>query len=165
MHIPLTQGRIAVVDLADWPRVAPYTWCTFTADRKWIYAVTGSARCVNGRQFLHRLLLDAPPELQVDHIDHDGLNNRRANLRLVTLHQNLANARPHGASSPYRGVTWDRYNCQWMARVTVQGQTQYLGRFVHAAEAARAVDAALHAAWGPYACLNFPADLVHDQLG
>lgn len=162
VHIPLTQGFTTVVDLADWPLVAFYTWCVFGARTKWPYAITA----LPGRRtriMLHRLLLDAPPELHVDHCDLDTLNNRRANLRLVTPGENHANQRHWGTSSRYRGVI--RHQGKWRAAVMVRGAHRYLGRFVHEVDAARAVDAALLEAWGAHARLNFPHDLVHDQLG
>jgi hypothetical protein len=163
VHVPLTQGFTTVVDLADWPRVAPYTWCVFNAHTKWPYAVTGSRGCRTGRLFLHRLLLEAPSHLHVDHRDLDTLNNRRGNLRLVTPAENHANQRHFGTSSRFRGVIWHRG--KWRATIMARGKHRYLGRFVDEVEAARAVDAALRAAWGEHARLNFARDLVHDQLG
>jgi hypothetical protein len=161
VRIPLTQGFTTVVDAADWPRVAPYTWC-INGRTKWQYAVTGSR--TGHLLFLHRLLLNAPAHLQVDHHDLDTLNNRRTNLRLVTPAENHANQRHFGTSSRFRGVIWHRG--KWRARIVACGQPFYLGRFADEEEAARAVDAALLRAWGPFARLNFPrADLVHDQLG
>jgi HNH endonuclease len=154
VRIPLTQGFTTVVDWADWPRVAPYTWCVCNAQTKWPYAVTASPR---GRVLLHRLLLDAPSHLQVDHRDLDTLNNRRANLRLVTPQENHANQRHFGTSSRFRGVIWHRG--KWRAVVVARGRRYYLGRFVHEDDAARAVDAVLRDAWGPHARLNFPPDL------
>ncbi len=162
MRIPLTQGFSTIIDEADWPRVAGHTWCVFNARTKWPYAVT--ARRGGGRILLHRLLLDAPLGLHVDHRNLDTLDNRRRNLRLVTPAQNHANQRPFGVSSVYRGVVWHRG--KWLARVRARGHHHYLGRFTLERDAALAVDRALRAAWGEHARLNFPgADLVHDQLG
>jgi HNH endonuclease len=164
VRIPLTQGFTTVVDAADWPRLEPYTWCIFNARTKWPYAVTGAPR--GGRRILlHRFLLDAPAHLYVDHRDGDTLNNRRANLCLVTPAENHANQRHFGTSSRYRGVIWHRG--KWRATLMARGRRIYLGRFANEVEAARAVDAALRAAWGPLARLNLSPleDLVHDQLG
>lgn len=162
VRVPLTQGLTTVVDVDDWPRVAPYPWCVLNAQSKWRYAATGGPR---GRApiLLHRLLLAAPPHLYVDHRDGDTLNNRRANLCLVTPAENHANQRHFGTSSRFRGVI--RHRGKWRAVVVARGVWHYLGRFADEEEAAHAVDAALRAAWGDLARLNFPTNLVHDQLG
>jgi hypothetical protein len=154
MHVPLTAGFWTIVEESDWLRIAPHTWCVFNLHTKWPYAVSGSRGCVNGRIILHRLLLDAPPELHVDHINLDTLDNRRSNLRLVTPAENHANQRPFGATSRFRGVRWHRG--KWVGQVMFRGHLHYLGRFVDEEDAARAVDRALLEAWGAHARLNFP---------
>jgi hypothetical protein len=152
VRLPLTRGYVTVLDAADLPLVAPYTWCIFNAHTKWPYAVTGSRGTRTGRLFLHRLLLGAPDHLHVDHRDLDTLNNRRSNLRLVTPSENHANQRHFGTSSRYRGVIWHRG--KWRAVVVARGVRHYLGRFVDEEDAARAVDRALLEAWGEHARLN-----------
>jgi len=151
VRVPLTQGASTIIDAADWPRVAPFPWCLFRAGAHWPYAVTGRR---GGLVLLHRFLLEAPADLHVDHKNGDTLDNRRANLRLVTPRQNHANQRAFGRSSRYRGVT--RHADKWLARVTAGGRLYYLGRFVDEQDAARAVDATLRAVWGEHARLNFP---------
>jgi len=108
---------------------------------------------------LHRFLLDAPPELHVDHKNLDTLDNRRHNLRLVTPAQNHANQRPFGTTSRFRGVSW--HAGKWRAQMMFRGRLHYLGRYADELDAARAVDCALLKAWGAHARLN----LCHDQLG
>jgi hypothetical protein len=103
---------------------------------------------------MHRVILDAPRHLLVDHIDFDTLNNRRANLRLVTAAENTAHQQLQGGQSRFRGVRW--FKGKWQAAIMVRGQWVYAGRFTDEEEAARAVDAALVKAWGHYATPNFP---------
>jgi hypothetical protein len=107
---------------------------------------------------LHRLLLNAPPELQVDHINGDGLDNRRSNLRLATGSQNQGNSRKRrdGVTSQYRGVSWNKRAGKWQALLRREGKLQYLGYFSDEEAAARAYDAAALEQWGSFARLNFP---------
>lgn len=65
-----------------------------------------------------------------DHINHDKLDNRRANLRIVTNAENMQNRRPRRlGSSQYRGVTWDKRTQRWIAQGMLNGRTYFLGRF------------------------------------
>lgn len=87
------------------------------------------------RERLHRLILKPPADLEVDHINGNGLDNRRENLRIVSHAENSRNLRLRkGSSSGYRGVVWDRN--AWVARATVDGRGRSLGRFSSPEEAA-----------------------------
>jgi hypothetical protein len=90
-----------------------------------------------------------------DHINHDGLDNRRSNLRPVTPAQSAANRRPQiGSSSRYKGVQWSTRGRKWSAVINVAGRRRYLGLFVDEEEAALAYNAAVLEAYGDYAWLN-----------
>lgn len=92
---------------------------------------------------LHRavLALDRDDPLRVDHINRDKLDNRRANLRLVTFAENTQN-RPsqRGSKSRFRGVSWNTEKRRWQATVGIDGRSVYLGRFTDEVEAAEAAD-------------------------
>jgi hypothetical protein len=149
----LTRGQIAIIDLVDMPLVAGHKWCSLRAPNGRWYAKRTKA-CI----YLHRVILAAPDHLDVDHIDHDGLNNRRSNLRLVTRMQNNHNQRKTRGMSKYKGVTWSRKNRRWIAQFTPpHGVRRYLGSFEHEQDAARAYDAAALEHFGAFACLNFSA--------
>lgn len=115
------------------------------------------------RRFLHNLILQPPSGLVVDHINHDGLDNRRSNLRLATQQQNLWNARrKRNSSSPYKGVSerkelW-RTAPAWTATIRDRetGKRVCLGTFRTAEDAARAYDKAAREMRGEFAVLNFP---------
>ena len=79
--IKLTQGKIAFVDDDDYNLIIKYKWYAVNY-HDYYYAVTE----IKGTQIkMHRLILNAPDNIDIDHIDHDGLNNQRLNLRFVTL--------------------------------------------------------------------------------
>lgn len=149
----------AVVDLEDYESVSQHAWHA-DIKSKWTYAATKTH--VSGRLvkvYMHRLLLEARAGIHVDHIDHDGLNNRRSNLRAATHSQNQHNRRPIGGRSPYKGVTWDsskKRNKRWAVRINIHGRVVNIGRFATELEAALAYDAAASEAFGEFALLNFP---------
>ena len=106
---------------------------------------------------MHRLILDAPDGAQVDHIDHDSLNNQRSNLRLCTCSENQRNrrGRPKNNTSGYIGVAWYRRCGRWGSQIWVNGKDHWLGLFDDPAEAARVRDAAAKRLHGEFATLNF----------
>src|SRR3990167_8201116 len=123
----------AIVDEEDLPLVSPYRW--------WVDSDGYAAATSDGRKiFMHRLLLNPPNGLETDHFDGDGLNNRRANLRLATHAQNMQNRRPHaGNRSGQRGVHWDQQTQRWRAQFDIGNRRVHVGRFHMFEEAVRAV--------------------------
>lgn len=133
-----------VVDAADFEAVAAHRWhMTDKGYARRSTFVGGRVRCIR----LHRELLCLPPEdrREVDHINGDKLDNRRANLRLVDHGGNMANLRgPYrwpGRTSSYRGVSWDRASRKWRARVRLHGKLHALGSFENERDAAEAAAA------------------------
>lgn len=141
-EVPLTGGWVSVVDDADYDLVARWRWHLQTV-RGLKYArrntiVDGRSRSI----YIHRVLMRPPPGLVVDHIDGDGLNNSRANLRLVTRSQNVANHRRVG---PHVGVSWSSRTGKWRATYGHLGARLEVGFFDSRDEAAFARDyVALH---------------------
>lgn len=95
-----------------------------------------------------RVIMNAPPELQVDHIDGNPLNNLRSNLRLATASQNQAN-RPTSNTTGYRGVY--KSNSSYKALISVDGKDIYLGTFPAASLAAQAYENAAKKYFGQFA--------------
>jgi hypothetical protein len=120
------------------------------------YAYTSSGGRGVKKVKMHRLILDAPDGMHVDHINGDGLDNRRRNLRACTAQQNLMNQRPRRSASGLKGVKWMPKIRKWMARIKVDGRELYLGVFVDRDDAGRAYDAAATQYFGQFARLNFP---------
>lgn len=139
---------IAYVSEEDYPLVNQYEWRA-KEDEHTIYAVASSD---GSRYFLHRLIMQPSDDMDVDHIDRDGLNNTRRNLRVCTRQQNLwYRGKPTGKyASDYKGVS--RFNGYWVARA----RKTLLGYFRCEIEAALAYDEYAKVNYGEFANLNFP---------
>ena len=89
---------------------------------------------------MHRVIMGVidTPEIFVDHIDHNGLNNQRSNLRICNRSQNQENSSPKkGASSKYKGVCWNAHQKKWLARIVDGDKRLFLGYFRTENEAAK----------------------------
>lgn len=155
-EIPLNRGRVALVDEADYEWLSQWRWTFAGEPTGGGYAVRGCD--VGGARrtlLMHRAILSPEPGLQVDHINGDGLDNRRANLRPCTASQNCQNrAVKKGTRSGFKGVT--KYNRYWRAAIRAEGRTRYIGYYATPEEAARAYDEAAMRLHGEFARLNFP---------
>ena len=148
-EILLPRGHVLLVDDADAQLVSRRRWHAIPA-RSTFYAQAGD----DTSTLLHRWLLDVAPGVLVDHINRNGLDNRRANLRLATTSQNHANRpAPSNNTSGYKGVSRARSG-RWVAYITVDYRRTFLGTFDTAWRAAQAYNAAALEAWGEFALLN-----------
>ncbi|MHC4679486.1 MAG: AP2 domain-containing protein [Planctomycetota bacterium] len=152
-RIPLTRGKFAVVDAEDYPRLSQYMWFAEGTDKN-CYAV----RKAGGKSIkMHRDIMRASDHLVVDHIDHNGLHNRKRNLRLCTFAENCRNTRRTAtSSSKYKGVHWRKRTKKWAAAIRFENKTRHLGYFDNELDAARAYDEAARRLHGDFASLNFP---------
>ncbi|MBK9976219.1 MAG: HNH endonuclease [Planctomycetes bacterium] len=155
--IQLTRGMVATIDDGDAELVQRFTWHADKARSTW-YAQTTLGRGKTLR--MHRLIMVPPPGLVVDHINGNGLDNRRANLRVVTPAVNAMNS-PARGKSRFRGVTWyhpkSRKTGRWEVRVKKDGVVHSCGYFESEIEAALAYDVKARELYGSDATLNFPA--------
>jgi hypothetical protein len=152
-EIPLTRGAVALVDDADYELLSLFKWHVHTSARtpvryalKWYRTATGK-----GSISMHRFLLAPPFGMQVDHIDGDGLNNQRSNLRLCTNLENSYNRSRHDGK--YKGVSGPRHGT-CVARIRVNGQLIGLGNYNTAEAAALAYNDAAVKHFGGFARLN-----------
>lgn len=104
--------------------------------------------------YMHRLIL-GDPSGTVDHIDRDGLNNRRKNLRVGSQFANVVNSGPRKrGKSKYKGVSWHGQSKKWRATIQAKGKWQLVGLFLTEEDAARAYDKVAAELQGPTAYLN-----------
>lgn len=154
-YIPLSQGRFAIVDTEDYEELAKRKWyCSAKKNRAYAMRRRPGAE---KRILMHRWIMNAPDNLFVDHIDGNGLNNRRANLRLCTPAQNARNRRPdRNCHSKYKGVTWGKLQNKWLATISNAGRHTHLGCFKNEIDAAITYDRKAQTLHAQFAYLNFP---------
>lgn len=158
VFIPLTSGKVAVIDFDDFEKIRPHKWFALKKGNRWYAARwTGIPGKIN--EPMHRFLTDAPLGTEVDHYDGDSLNNQRRNLRVCSRVQNARAFRVKAAdtTSKFRGVSWDNTRAKWFSKIESEGKQFPLGRFDNEEDAARAYDKKARELFGEWASPNFPA--------
>jgi hypothetical protein len=158
-EIPLTKGKVALVDDEDYDKLMAlgYKWSAMDNKGYQFYA-TGFG---NGKSvMMHRVILGITDrKVFVDHADGNGLNNRRGNIRPASRSQNAANRKLRKDSKmPYRGISYAE-ECPihpWIARIALNGKRKTIGHYSTAEDAARAYDNKAREVFGEFASLNFP---------
>lgn len=172
-EIPLTQGYVALVNVEDYERVMAVGPWHADVDRypdgsvRNVYAVRSFRKADDAypQQPMHRFVLGVSNQkILVDHRDHNGLNNRKKNLRLSSCQQNGANRRMNRcAKSKHKGLTWEKDRKRWRARITVNGKQKRLGSFKDERSAALAYDSAAREFFEEFAWTNFPTKIQPDK--
>lgn len=169
--IQLTRGYEAIIDDEDYEAVSQFNWYALVNERyNKVYAQSHAGPLETGKDgrsrrgmiTLHRFLMNPPARIPVDHEDHDGLNNTRANLRIVTPRQNALNSRKPNRSSAsvYKGVQRNFYRreevVKWVAMVRLPdgSKVKRIGTFLSELEAALAYDDAVRRLHGEFAATN-----------
>jgi len=155
-EILLSQGQTALVDDDDYEWIAQWSWSAVKSHGIWYARRGGRVGEKTSQVKMHRQIMDAKPGEVVDHIDFDGLNNCRANLRICTNQQNRFNQRPHSDNkSNFKGIFFAKPNNKWRARLCINRNYIEIGLFETAEAAARAYDEAAKKYFGEFAYLNF----------
>lgn len=129
-EILLTQSKMALVDDDNYEWLNQWKWCANRAYGEKYYAVmyTREGRKNRKRIYMHRLIIESSCDMDCDHIDGNGLNNQRSNLRLVTHRQNMQNILGT-KTSKYPGVCWHKASNRWSATISINGKAKHLGIF------------------------------------
>ena len=161
-RIPLAEGKYVLLDPDDYERIAHYTWNLITdGNNKYaVRFVEGSRTRSHKTISMHREIFSSPKGLCVDHINGNGLDNRKENLRLASKMQNCWNRKKMrgNCTSRFKGVWWNKKSKKWESSVFCDGKSHYLGFFNDEEAAARAYDAKARELYGEYARPNFPDD-------
>lgn len=146
-YIPLTKGRVTIIDSEDYGVLSRYQWMCHCGYVR---------RVEKGKTIhMHRLLMNCPDNFEVDHINRNKLDNRKSNLRIVTRQQNMCNkTRYAGSSSKYKGVSWHSKDKIWNAQIRLDRKIYYLGAYESEEVAAAAYNHHAILLFGQYAVLN-----------
>lgn len=154
-RIPLSGGKEALVDAADLALVAGRKWSASKSKNGNYYVVRGSGA---SRESMHRLIIGAKKGELVDHINGNGLDNRRINLRITNHFGNAQNRRAKPGAHGYRGVHKhpEARTKPFYAQISIRGRAKNFGFFATAEEAAHEYDRLAIIHHGEFAVLNFP---------
>lgn len=159
-EVRLSQGKVALVDDEDYECLSAKKWTLHSCGYayRWEPTPTGKRMVYMHRFIVERMIGAAIPDKhQVDHINMNGLDNQRGNLRMVTKAQNTMNRKRYrGSTSQYKGVCWNKKEGKWIAQIGLNKQRIRIGAFNNEEEAARAYDAKARELHGEFARPNFP---------
>lgn len=159
-YITLTQNQVAIVDDEDYEMLMRHKWYAFKGTAKTFYART-NVRCPEAKSRqqnikMHRVIMNYP-ESKIDHINGNGLDNRKCNLRLCNQSQNKQNMDKRiDNTSGFKGVTYCKRNKKFIAQIFVNNYNKNLGAYICKEDAARAYDLAAAKYFGEFARLNYP---------
>ena len=156
--IPLTQGKVALVD--DWwfDELNQHKWHAAKFSGIWYAARNGKKQegdlwCK--KILMHRVVNKTPKDMETDHKDRNGMNNQEGNLRNATSLQNMRNQKSRlGVSSRYKGVHWCKNAKKWLVYSRANGRKYALGGYDCEIEAAKAYNQFAINHHGEFAYLN-----------
>lgn len=156
-EIRLTKEQVSIVDDDDFEYLSQWKWfAKWNASSRGFYACRSERR--NGKSgtvWMHRQIMQAEWPTRVDHVNRQGLDNRRSNLRLATAAQNNQNARlREDSTSGIRGVNWRKDSRKWRARIAVEGKKITIGLFDKIEDAKAAYAEAARKYHGEFACIQ-----------
>jgi len=157
--LELSRGKVALVDDEDYEWLSQWRWCCAEPRPGRFYAVRSNYE--TGKRttlYLHRVIMECSDDMEIDHINHDGLDNRRANLRVCTHAENIRNASKikRSATSPYKGVRKVTNSGLYTAKIIYNTIPLLLGSYIYAETAALVHDLFAREYHGKFATVNFP---------
>lgn len=156
IEIPLTRKKFAIIDDDDYEKVSKYKWQSMD------HIYTDYAMTTKNRKniYMHRLIMNTKSDEHIDHINGNGLDNRKSNLRIANKQINAYNSRKRitykgkNSSSGYKGVS--KEDKRWRCRIRINNKDIYLGRFDTEEQAAEMYDLMAKKYIGRFVKLNFP---------
>ncbi len=147
-RIKLTQGKFAIVDEMLLNCFSKYSWYAASSGNNFIYAASAKRirkTKITMKIFMHHCVIGMPlnRKMQIDHINGNTLDNRRENLRIVTVRQNAQNRKYHRdgtKTSEFLGVCFHKKSKRWRATLTLNKKSKYIGSFENEIEAKKAYD-------------------------
>lgn len=154
-EIPLSQDKVALVDDDMYDYLSKWKWCYHKgyAARNELF-ITASGEKARKLVRMHRVIMNAPDGMDVDHRWGDTLDNRKENLRICTRQQNSCNKAQVNNTSGFKGVSWHKARNKWRAQIKLNQRQIHLGYFNNKTEAAKAYNAAALQYQGEFALLN-----------
>jgi hypothetical protein len=157
--IPLTQSKFAIVDDEDFEELSKFKWCAKKNHYGGYCAIRNCYSRINKKQhpiYMHRQIMSCPRGKDIDHKNHNPLNNQRDNLRICTNRENIRNSRRRkDNTSGFKGVCWLKNRKKWMAYIQFDCKFHNLGYFNSKIEAACSYNNAAKLYFGEFANLNF----------
>ena len=157
-YIELTKGKRAIVDDEDYNRVNQYKWHViykrFALNKHITFFATRTTK-EHYNLSMHRFILNIPKGINVNHINHITLDNRKSNLRVCTQQQSMFNQKLQvDCSSRFKGVCWEKRRGKWKAQIQKNKKSIFIGRFLTEEEAALAYNNKASELFGNFAFLN-----------
>ena len=136
--VPLNKGLYAIIDLCDYELVSKHVWyAMYCKSTNGYYAVTNM--CIDGKRRpvrMHRMITNAPDDKLIDHVNGDGLDERRLNLRECSYAENIRNSKlSKNNKSGFKGVNWSNVMQKWEAKIMVNRKKIHLGYYDAPSEA------------------------------
>lgn len=164
--IPLTQGKYAIVDAEDYKWLNQWKWHAVHYKNTFYAARTAGKYPHQHQVLMHREILNPPKGRETDHNNHNGLDNRKQNIRICTSQQNHQNQKAMIGTSKFKGVSWQQgriykgkqYKGKWHAQICYNYKGIFLGSFDNEIDAAKAYDKKAKELFGRFAKLNLSAD-------
>jgi hypothetical protein len=160
-EICMPGGFVALVDDEDYEwLIRDYAWHKIKGESTFYAHAWLRGSKPKRKVYMHRIILGVPKGIEVDHIDGNGLNNRRNNLRSCTSSENHFNSRKRRlyggipTTSLYKGVTQNKKSGNWITRIYIRGKQTHVGAFPTELEAAAAYDMAAIREYGRFAKVN-----------
>lgn len=157
----LTRGKVALIDKEDSPLILQHKWQYSSSSAKRANTNQEYAKTtINGKAVkMHRLIINAPEGMDVDHINGNQLDNRKLNLRICSRIENLRNSKKYKrktkCSSVYKGVSWHKKAGKWEAGLQFEGKRIWLGLFEDEIEAAKSYDSKAKELFKEFCKTNF----------